>query len=144
MSWMDDLTTEQREEMGDISAGISHTRLRSSATKTFRYVSGVVVDRLKSPGEVVKEETILVVAQIDPLRVEVILPAAAFGSVQTGMRAEVIPELPNAGVQVASVKIVDRVVDGTSGTFGVRLELPNADHAVPSGLRCQVRFLPAD
>jgi len=36
------------------------------------------------------------------------------------------------------------VVDGTSGTFGVRLELPNADYAVPSGLRCQVRFLQAD
>jgi RND family efflux transporter MFP subunit len=107
-------------------------------------VSGVVVDRLKSPGEVVKEETILVVAQIDPLRVEVILPAAAFGTVQPGMRAEVIPELPNAGVQVASVKLVDRVVDGTSGTFGVRLELPNSDYAVPSGLRCQVRFLRVD
>jgi RND family efflux transporter MFP subunit len=107
-------------------------------------VSGVVVDRLKSPGEVVKEETILVVAQIDPLRVEVILPAAAFGTVQPGMRAEVTPELPNAGVQVASVKLVDRVVDGTSGTFGVRLELPNSDYAVPSGLRCQVRFLPVD
>jgi multidrug efflux pump subunit AcrA (membrane-fusion protein) len=107
-------------------------------------ISGVVVDRLKSPGEVVKEETIVVVAQIDPLRVEVILPAAAFGSVQAGMRAEVSPELPNAGVQVASVAVVDRVVDGTSGTFGVRLELPNSDYAVPSGLRCQVRFLQVD
>jgi multidrug efflux pump subunit AcrA (membrane-fusion protein) len=74
----------------------------------------------------------------------VILPAAAFGTVQPGMRAEVTPELPNAGVQVASVKLVDRVVDGTSGTFGVRLELPNSDYAVPSGLRCQVRFLPVD
>jgi RND family efflux transporter MFP subunit len=107
-------------------------------------VSGVVVERLKSPGEVVKEETIVVLAQIDPLRVEVILPAAVFGAVEAGMRAEVMPELPNAGVQVASVTIVDRVVDATSGTFGVRLELPNADHAVPSGLRCRARFLQVD
>jgi len=107
-------------------------------------ISGVVVERLKSPGEVVKEETIVVVAQIDPLRVEVILPAAAIGTVQPGMRAEVFPELPKAGVQVASVTVVDRVIDATSGTFGVRLELPNPDHAVPSGLRCQVRFLPVD
>jgi len=107
-------------------------------------VSGVVVDRLKSPGEVVKEETIMVVAQIDPLRVEVILPAAVFGTVAKGMRAEVTPELADAGVQVASVTVVDRVVDGTSGTFGVRLELPNSDYAVPSGLRCQVRFLQVD
>jgi RND family efflux transporter MFP subunit len=107
-------------------------------------VSGVVVDRLKSRGEVVKEETIVVLAQIDPLRVEVILPAADFGSVLPGMRAEVTPELPNAGVRVASVTVVDPVVDGTSGTFGVRLELPNADYAVPSGLRCRARFLQID
>jgi len=107
-------------------------------------ISGVVVDRLKSRGEVVKEETIVVLAQIDPLRVEVILPAAYFGSVLPGMRAEVTPELPNAGVRVASVTVVDPVVDGTSGTFGVRLELPNADYAVPSGLRCRVRFLQID
>ena len=107
-------------------------------------ISGVVVERLKSPGEVVKEETILVLAQIDPLRVEVILPAAMFGSVQPGMRVEVSPEIPDAGVQVASVTLVDRVVDGTSGTFGVRLELPNPDYAMPSGLRCQVRFLQID
>jgi len=104
-------------------------------------ISGVVIDRLKSPGEVVKEETLMVVAQIDPLRVEVILPAAEFGAVLPGMRAEVVPELPNTAVRVAAVTIVDRVVDGTSGTFGVRLELSNSDHAVPSGLRCQVRFL---
>jgi len=107
-------------------------------------VSGVVVERLKSPGEVVKEETILVIAQIDPLQVEVILPAAAFGSVRPGLRAEISPEIPNAGVQVASVSMVDPVVDGTSGTFSVRLELPNPDYAVPSGLRCQLRFLQAD
>ena len=107
-------------------------------------VSGVVVERLKSPGEVVKEETIVVLAQIDPLRVEVVLPAALFGSLEPGMRAEVTPELPEAGVQVASVTIVDRVVDATSGTFGVRLELLNADHAVPSGLRCGIRFLQVD
>lgn len=107
-------------------------------------VSGVVVKRLKSPGEVLKEETILVIAQIDPLQVEVILPAAAFGTVRKGMRAEVTPEIPTAGVQVATVLLVDPVVDGTSGTFGVRLELPNPDHAVPSGLRCQLRFMRID
>jgi RND family efflux transporter MFP subunit len=107
-------------------------------------ISGVVVERLKSPGEVVKEETIVVVAQIDPLRVEVILPAAMIGAVEQGMRAEILPEIPEAGVQIASVTVVDRVIDGSSGTFGVRLELPNPDHALPSGLRCQVHFLPAD
>jgi RND family efflux transporter MFP subunit len=104
--------------------------------------SGVVIDRLMSPGEVVDDdETILQVAQIDPLRVEVILPAAMFGTVRTGMRAAVEPEFPGDSVHVAKVQLVDRVIDAASGTFGVRLELPNPDHAIPGGLNCQVRFL---
>ena len=105
-------------------------------------ISGVVVERLKSPGEVVKEDRIFTVAKVDPLRVEVILPATMFGSVEPGMRAEVEPELHEIGVQIASVTLVDRVIDPASGTFGARLVLPNPDHSLPSGLHCRVRFLP--
>jgi len=104
-------------------------------------VSGVVVERLMSPGERVEEETILKIAQIDPLRIEVILPSSAFGSVKVGMRGAVVPEFPSDTVHVAPVTIVDRVVDAASGTFGVRLELPNPDHDIPVGLHCQVRFI---
>lgn len=104
-------------------------------------ISGVVIERHKSAGEIAKEETLLTIAEIDPLRVRVIVPAAAFGHIDDGMRAEVHPELPDVGVQVASVDIIDRVIDPTSGTFGVWLELPNADRSIPSGLRCHVRFL---
>jgi len=104
-------------------------------------VRGVVTERLLTPGEVVDEETILKIAQLDPLRVEVILPSALFGTVAKGMRAAITPEIPGDTVHVAEVKIVDRMIDAASGTFGVQLELPNADHAIPGGLHCQVRFL---
>ena len=104
-------------------------------------ISGVVVERLMSPGERVDEETILTIAQIDPLRVEVILPSAMFGSVRLNMRAAVEPELGDQ-VHIASVTIVDQIIDAASGTFGVQLELANPDHAIPAGLHCQVRFLP--
>jgi multidrug efflux pump subunit AcrA (membrane-fusion protein) len=104
-------------------------------------VSGVVVERLMSAGEVADEDTILRLAQVDPLRVEVVLPAARFGSVKPGMKAAVIPEFPGDQVHIAAVTIVDQVIDGASGTFGARLELPNADHAIPGGLHCQVRFI---
>jgi RND family efflux transporter MFP subunit len=104
-------------------------------------ISGIVVDRGMAPGEVVDDDdTILTVAQIDPLHVEVILPSALYGSIEPGMRAAVVPEFPGDQVHVASVTIVDRVIDAASGTFGVRLELPNPDHAIPGGLHCQVRF----
>lgn len=104
-------------------------------------ISGVVVERLMSRGERVEEETILKVAQIDPLRVEVILPAAMFDTIRPGMRATVVPEIPGDRVHVASVAIVDRVIDAASGTFGARLDLPNPDDAIPAGLHCQARFL---
>ncbi len=104
-------------------------------------IPGVVVERMLSPGEVVDEEPILKIAQLDPLRVEVILPSAMFGSVKTGMWGAVIPEMPGDRVHAALVTIVDKVVDAASGTFGVRLELRNPDRQIPGGLHCQVSFL---
>ena len=34
-----------------------------------------------------------------------------------------------------------RAVNAASGTFGVRLELPNEKQLVPAGAKCRVRFL---
>ena len=64
-----------------------------------------------------------------------------FGKVTVGMRAHVMPEAPVNGVHTAKVTIVDRVIDAASGTFGVRLALPNPDYRLPAGLKCKVRFL---
>lgn len=103
-------------------------------------VTGVVVERLLSPGEFAKQAPILKLAQIDPLRVELIAPVALFGRIRVGMPAEVTPEAPLQGVWPARVKVVDPVVDAASGTFGVRLELPNPDYRLPAGLKCKVKF----
>ena len=103
-------------------------------------ISGVVVERYVSPGEYVDSQPLLRVAQIDPLRVEVIVPAQIFGRIIPGMTATIVPELPEYGEQTATVTIVDKVIDAASSTFGVRLELPNAEQQMPSGLRCLVQF----
>ncbi len=103
-------------------------------------ISGVVVERYVSPGEYVNNQPLLRVAQIDPLLVEVIVPAQIFGKISPGMIATIVPELPEYGEQTATVSIVDRVIDSASNTFGVRLELPNAEQQIPSGLKCLVRF----
>ena len=105
-------------------------------------VTGVVVERYKSPGEFVEDEPILRLAQLDPLNVEVILPATLFGTIRQGMSASIMPEAPRDSTYTAHVTIVDRVVDASSGTFGVRLELPNPDYALPGGLKCLVEFEP--
>ncbi len=103
-------------------------------------INGVVVERYVSPGEYVNTQPLLRVAQTDPLRVEVILPADMFGRIRSGMTAEVVPELPVYGSRTATVTIVDQVIDSASNTFGVRMEMPNAEDPMPSGLKCLVRF----
>ncbi len=103
-------------------------------------ISGVVVERYVSPGEYVNSQPLLRVAQTDPLRVEVIVPARMFGRILPGMTATIVPELTGYGAQTAAVTIVDKVIDSASSTFGVRLELPNAELQMPSGLKCLVRF----
>jgi membrane fusion protein, heavy metal efflux system len=101
-------------------------------------LDGVVVERFMSSGEFVEQKPVLRIAAIDPLRVDVLVPAAAFGQVSVGMKGSVLPELFNTSRHVATVKTVDRVIDAASNTFRVRLELPNPNRALPAGLRCKV------
>lgn len=111
------------------------------ALRTIRSpIDGVVIKRLFSPGEFADTRAILELAQIDPLHVEVFAPVSMLGRVSPGLSAEVILEEPVGGSHAAKVTVVDPVIDAASGTFGVRLELPNPDHALPAGLNCRVRF----
>ena len=103
-------------------------------------LNGVVVDRYTSVGERIENRPILKLAQIDPLRVEVVLPAAMFTLIKNGMQARVLPELQGMKPQTATVAIVDRVIDAASNTFRARLTLPNPDLGLPSGVRCKVEF----
>lgn len=106
-------------------------------------LNGVVVDRMLNPGDLAESGTgpkpVLKLAQIDPLRVEVVLPLAAYGKLKPGMVAQVVPD-GLGGQYPATVKIVDRVFDAASGTFGVRLEMPNPKGRLPGGIHCQVDF----
>lgn len=103
-------------------------------------LNGVVVERYLSPGDQVGQEKILKLAQINPLNVEVIAPVSLFGRIKPGMTGEVKLGPVIGGSYKAKVTVVDRVIDAASGTFGVRLELPNPNNRIPAGLKCTVRF----
>ena len=108
-------------------------------------IDGIVVERYLSPGELVtrqSEKKILKLAQISPLLVEIILPVEQFGQIKVGDAAVVLPEAPVGGQYSAKVTVVDRLVDAASGTFGIRLELPNPGNRLPAGLKCNVNFQP--
>jgi len=101
--------------------------------------TGVVVDRMLNVGELAEagsgRKPVLKVAQIDPMRADVALPASLFGQVRTGAKATVQARV-GGGKFAAVVRSVDRVIDAASATFVVRLEVPNPADKVPGGSRC--------
>jgi membrane fusion protein, heavy metal efflux system len=111
------------------------------AQRTIRSpLNGVVVEKYLSEGERVEEKAVVKVATIDPLKVEVIVPASYFSKIKQGMGANVKPEMAEAAPQPAKVVVVDKVIDAASNSFRVRLELPNPNNQLPPGLRCKVDF----
>lgn len=107
-------------------------------------IDGVVVERYVQPGESVKDRPLLKLAKIDPMLVEIIAYSEFFHLIQKGMEAEIVVEGATETRHWAKVSVVDSVVDAASGTFGVRLSLPNPNNAVVGGLKCKALFkLPA-
>jgi len=128
----------QAREQRDVYAREHELAQAQLGQRTIRSpINGVVVERYLSPGERVEEKPIFRVAMINPLRVEVVLSAAAYATVRQGMSVMVVPDFPGAGPRQAKVTLVDRVIDGASNTFRVRMELPNEDLSLPAGLRCK-------
>ena len=104
-------------------------------------IDGVVVTQQAFPGEFVYDNPLLTLAQLDPLRIEVVLPARLFGAFQPGDTALIHPEIEHSKPLQATVQVVDRLLDTRSGTFGVRLTLPNPELSIPGGQKCQLEFL---
>lgn len=104
-------------------------------------VDAVVVEKLVSKAEYAGVEPLMVLAVLDPLHAEVVMSADNYGTITSGMKVEVTPEGINAGTYNGTVRLVDRIIDAASGTFGVQVEIHNPDLALPAGLKCRVNFL---
>jgi multidrug resistance efflux pump len=106
-------------------------------------VDGVVVDRLLNAGELADNrdlrKPILRLADIGTLFVEVLMPIEAFGKLALGQNVEVLPEAPVGGRYTATVKVIDRVHDAASGTFGVRLD-GQSGLKLPAGIKCKANL----
>jgi RND family efflux transporter MFP subunit len=124
---------QAHQELALAQAQVAQRTIRSP-------LSGVVVERYLHEGERIEDKPVLKVATVDPLRVEVIVPAAQFNRIKQGMTASVKPEMADVELRSAKVVIVDRAIDAASNSFRVRLELPNPGNDLPAGLRCKVEF----
>ncbi|MCK9362417.1 MAG: efflux RND transporter periplasmic adaptor subunit [Syntrophales bacterium] len=133
----DEMETEVKIAELQLGEAMEKLRLRTIICP----IDGVVMKRQLSPGEYVGEGSIMMIARVNPINVEVYAPASLFTKIRKGMQAEIRPESPVNGVYLGKVAVVDEVIDAASGTFGIRIELPNPDNLVNAGLNCSVRFL---
>ena len=132
---LDELSTDM--QMAELELRGRRERLKLRAIHS--PIRGVIVDVYRQRGDLVKQEKIFRIAQLDPLYVETILPSRMFGKIRAGQVFDVTPELGSTS-QKAKVGQVDRVIDAASGTFRVRLLLPNSRYELPSGQRCAINF----
>jgi RND family efflux transporter MFP subunit len=122
-------------------AKIEHRRaVEQLALRSLRSpFSGVVVERMLNPGDLSEAGTarkpVLKVAQIDPLRVDIVLPGSVFAQVKPGMKASVVAQGDSVRYS-APIKAIDKLIDAASSTFIARVELANPKRALPAGVRC--------
>jgi RND family efflux transporter MFP subunit len=107
------------------------------ALKTLKSpIDGIVVDLYTQAGESVVDRPIMKLAQINPLKVELIASTEYFGLIDQGMAVKIQPELPKNKHFEATVTVVDQLIDPASGTFTVRMALPNPKDILVAGVNC--------
>jgi RND family efflux transporter MFP subunit len=122
-------------ELGIVQAQLGQRTVRSP-------FDGVITDRFINAGERVEDKPMLRLAMLNPLRVELVVPASRYGTVALQDEVTVIPDLPGATPVMARVTHVDKLIDAASNTFRVRLKLPNPGNRLPAGARCRVELVP--
>jgi RND family efflux transporter MFP subunit len=139
----DRVTAELNRRLAELEFARSQALLLQKVIRS--PVDGIVTQRLLGPGEYVHQDNqILVIAVIAPLHVEAYPPVRLWDRIHPGDTAQVTMPEPVNVTATATVTVVDQVFDAASGTFGIRLDLPNPDGALPAGQRCRVTFGQAD
>jgi RND family efflux transporter MFP subunit len=105
---------------------------------------GLVLRVAKSAGETVNRgEKVIELIDYSTIYVDVYLDAKFLTAVKSGQRAKVTGEAIGRESAVATVAMVDPVIEPGSGLSRVRLQMANADLRIPTGLPVRVQFEPA-
>jgi membrane fusion protein (multidrug efflux system) len=138
---LSDMERDQMESEATMAQQEYEVARRTAAQKTtLSPIDGIVVTRKAEPGQYVGTDPVFELASLDPLNVELVFKVDAYGRLKTGNPASIALSAPVSGIRKGTVAIVDRVIDARSGTFGVRVKLPNPGLAVPSGVSCKANF----
>ncbi|QEW06789.1 efflux RND transporter periplasmic adaptor subunit [Nitrincola iocasae] len=130
---VDDIRTEQQLARLELTVQQEQLKLRRVVSP----FSGIIVERYADVGDLIQKSHIFRLVQLDPLYVEAVMTLDQFGQVVPGDRYQVSLQHLDT-VHDAEVIAVDPVIDAGSGTFRVRLSLPNPDSHIPAGLSCSI------
>ncbi len=109
--------------------------------KTIRSpIDGFVTKKYLNVGEYVDEQPIVRLAQLNPLRIKVIVPLQYYQSIQQGQTATVFPESTPTQSVDATIESIDPMADAASGTFGIELTLENSEFAILAGQKCLIHL----
>jgi RND family efflux transporter MFP subunit len=132
--------TKAREKTAIAKVNLELAQAQLSLKTLRSPINGIVVDLYTRAGESVADRPIMKLAQINPLRVELIAPTEYFGLISPGMAVEIQPERPVNKRFNATVTMVDQLIDPASGTFTVRMALPNPGDELVGGVNCLAHF----
>jgi membrane fusion protein (multidrug efflux system) len=131
---LDELETEKVLAQWNLQESKARLNRRSAKSP----IDGLVVSRHVDQGEYVDEDPVMELVDLNPLYVEVILRAKAYGSItkKTPMKIR----LGDGTEYQVSIDVVDKVIDSASGTYGLRAKLTNKGFTVPAGINCEAIF----
>ena len=130
----DEIETEHLLAEMELKVAVEELNMRTVSSPA----TGVVVDKYSDVGEYVSTDPVLEIAALDPLHAEVLLPYERFREFSVGDEMTIVLAAPLAGSYKATISIIDPVIDSGSGTFRLRLEVPNQGFSIPAGVTCQL------
>ncbi|MBA2777289.1 efflux RND transporter periplasmic adaptor subunit [Billgrantia kenyensis] len=130
----DEIDTDMR--LASMQVNLANARLEQMTHRA--PFAGLITQRLAEEGEYIDATPVLELVQLDPLRIEAVMPLTAFGAVAAGDTLEVSLLAPAGREVTAQVQRVDSVIDASSGTFGVGLVLENPEGRIPAGINCRL------
>ena len=131
----DEMLTEHR--LANFLA--TEAKVRLQQRQTMSPIEGVVVERLREPGEFVDETPFMKIVTLDPLHAEVVFRAQLYGEIKKGMQVKIYPEASLQGY-VGEIIIVDPIIDAASNSFGTTVLLSNNRAKLAAGVRCNIVF----
>lgn len=128
---------QARLEKASAEAEAARARIELEELKILAPNDGVITDLLAQPGQYTSgDHPILRIAQMDPLRVAAFLPIELYDKVAIMQTVTVYPDAPVGGQYDRPIRVIDSVFDTASRTFGIEVDLPNPEGALPAGHRC--------